>query len=110
MAAPAYGAIADEVQSLIPLPSWSFRTGSWKVEGLDARRGKKERPLRFALETPVAMWGIQNAAQISDSQVIFQLGTDQICLLDAATKKIALITRGRGPVVAKLKKNTTDQK
>jgi hypothetical protein len=44
--------------------------------------------------------GLRNATVLPDGKLLFQLGADQICLLDADRKEIALVVRGRGPVAA----------
>jgi len=56
---------------------------------------------RFSLETPFALWRVSHATHISGDFAVFQLGTDQICILQPQEKKIALITRGTSPVVKK---------
>jgi hypothetical protein len=48
----------------------------------------------------MVQWTIRNAVQIDGDRLVFQLGRDQICLLDPETQRIALIARGFGPLVA----------
>jgi hypothetical protein len=78
---------------------WHFETGFWPIEGLRGENQKTGEKIYFSLETPFVSWIIRNATQLPDNRVVFQLGDDQICLLEPSTKKIALIARGQGPVV-----------
>jgi len=78
---------------------WTFRTGFWAVEGMRARKEKTGETFRFSWETPFSQWIVRNAIQLPDDHVIFQLGEDQVCVLEPDTKRIALLARGRGPVV-----------
>lgn len=36
---------------------------------------------------------------LPNDYVVFQLGDNQICILEPGTKRIALLTKGRGPAV-----------
>ena len=88
---PAIGGVSD----------WEFRTGFWPVEGV---RGENERTgerVHFSLELPFAAWPVRNATHITGDIIVAQLGNDQICLLHPASRRIALIVRGKGPIVAK---------
>jgi len=93
--------------SLASKSDWEFSTGFWPVEGITAENKKEEESLGFSLETPFAAWIIRNATQLEGDIVVFQLGENQICKLDPASKRIALIARGKGPIVAKLKNPPT---
>ncbi len=84
---------------------WNFKTGFWPIEGFRGENVKTGEKIHFSLETPFVAWIVRNATQLPDNYVVFQLGDDQICLLEAATKKIALLTRGQGPVVVLPKEN-----
>lgn len=77
---------------------WEYVTGFWPATGVVAvnRRTAERRP--FALETPFVGWRARNATVLPDGKLLFQFGDDQICLLDAERRKIALVVRGRGPV------------
>jgi len=88
---PRLGAAGDN--------SWEFRSGFWPLEGLYGKNTVDGRQLWLSLETPFLQWRVRNATQLSDDQVVFQLGSDQICILDANGKTISLIARGWGPVV-----------
>ncbi len=41
---------------------------------------------------------IRNAVQLPSDKALFQLGENQICVFDPATRQVALLWRGRGPV------------
>jgi hypothetical protein len=78
---------------------WKFRTGFWPIEGLRGTNEKTGESIYLALETPFVAWIARNATQLSDDSVVFQLGEDQICLFEPASKKLCLLARGQGPVV-----------
>jgi len=79
---------------------WEFRSGFWAGEGMRGRRSAPEEgELRLALETPFCAWAVRNATHLPGDYVLFQLGWDQICVLDAPRRRVALLERGRGPVV-----------
>jgi len=79
--------------------AWEFSTGFWPVEGLVARPGgDREAAVWISLETPFLSWPARNATALPGDQVLFQLG-DQICIFDPASRKLSLLTEGRGPVV-----------
>jgi len=79
--------------------NWNVHTGFWPIEGLHAENEKTGECIYFAWETPFSQWYVRSAILLPDDKVIFQLGQDQICVLDLTTKKVALLTRGRGPAV-----------
>ena len=78
---------------------WKFYSAFWAAGGLHGRNSENGKWLRCAWETPFANWIVRNVIQLPDERVIFQLGYDQICLLDPDTRRVALIARGRGPAV-----------
>lgn len=77
--------------------TWQFRTGFWPVEGLVALNEQTGERVRLNYETPFIAWNIRNAVHLPGDKVLFQLGHDQICGFDPATRRIALLWRGRGP-------------
>jgi hypothetical protein len=79
--------------------AWEFYTGYWPIEGLMGNRKDTKEKIYFALETPFVQWNIRNATHIPGDKVVFQLGPNQICIFDADTKSVALVTYGRGPIV-----------
>lgn len=84
---------------------WTFRTGFWPIEGFRGENKKTGEKIYFSLETPFVAWIARNATQLPGDYVIFQLGDDQICLLEPSIKKIALLARGQGPVVVLPREN-----
>lgn len=78
--------------------SWKVWTGFWAIEGLSARNKETEERLHIALETPFIQWYARNATVLPGNQVVFQLD-EQIVLFDLTTRKIGLVTMGRGPIV-----------
>jgi hypothetical protein len=77
---------------------WKFWAGFWPVEGLRASRKGTDERVRFSFETPFGAWTVRNAVHLPSDKALFQLGDDQICAFDPASRKIALLWRGRGPV------------
>lgn len=77
--------------------NWEIWTGFWPVEGMRFKNNKTGESTRFAWETLFSQWNARNAILLPDDKVIFQLGEDQICVVELTTKKIALLARGRGP-------------
>jgi hypothetical protein len=53
---------------------------------------------RFAVEVPGYQHQSRTHVLLSDGQVVLTLG-DSICLYDIETNRIALLAKGRGPVV-----------
>ncbi|MDF7824440.1 hypothetical protein P4B35_10485 [Pontiellaceae bacterium B12227] len=88
-----------EVPALAASNGWKYRTGFWAGEGISGE-GPGGENFRYALETPFASWNIRNAISLGDSLLVFQLGREQVCILDHHSKRIALLARGRGPLVA----------
>lgn len=93
-----------QVPSLASKSDWEFNTGFWAIDGISGDNKKKKISVHFSLETPFASWIARNATQLEGDSIIFQLGENQICILHPESSRIALITRGKGPIVAKLKK------
>lgn len=89
------------VPSLANESDWEFRTGFWAGEGISGENKKKGKTVHYSLETPFARWETRNATHLAGDYLVFQLGDDQICLMHPESRKIALIARGKGPVVAK---------
>jgi hypothetical protein len=77
---------------------WQFRFG-WMMGRLNGNNTNDGRTVEVGLETPYFKWPVHNPTQLPNGQVIFQLGSDQICILDPDEKKVALIAKGRGPAV-----------
>lgn len=90
-----------QVPKLTSSTEWDYRTGFWAAQGISGWNKKQNLHFRFALETPLIAWLPGNATHIDGDFVVFELSGDQICLLQPQARKIALIARGRSPVVAK---------
>jgi energy-coupling factor transporter transmembrane protein EcfT len=78
---------------------WTFETGSGSGEGLTGRNAETGERFDLSMDAPFLSWTIQNGSHLPGDNVIFQLGEDQICLLETSTRKIALLCRGWSPVV-----------
>jgi hypothetical protein len=76
---------------------WTFWW--WTSSGLVGENARDDRSLHVTLATPFAGWRVTNAAQLPDGKVVFQLGDNQICVLDPDSKRIALLVKGHGPTV-----------
>ena len=90
-----------KVPSLGGPSDWEFATGFWPGQGISGKNRKTNATLHYSLETPYALWVVRNATLLPGDFLVFQLGNDQICLLHPASKQIALLARGKGPVVVK---------
>lgn len=67
--------------------NWDIWTGFWPTEGMRVGKKATSEFERFAYETPFGSWPVRNAVHLPSDVVLFQLGTDQICLLDLASPK-----------------------
>jgi hypothetical protein len=76
---------------------WELQLDSWS--GWYGKNSKDGRKVRVFLETPFVAWYSRSATRLPSGQVVLQLGRDQICVLDSDGRKIALIAKGRCPVV-----------
>lgn len=79
---------------------WKFQTGFWSAEGIRASHSDISQRFRVAWETPFSQWPARAAYHLPGDKVIFQFGYDQICVLDAPTRKLARLAEGYGPAVA----------
>ncbi|WP_309400366.1 hypothetical protein [Cerasicoccus maritimus] len=94
-----FGAVPSISQSNV----WEYYTGFWSIEGLNGNNLVTGEKVHFSLELPFAAWPIRNATQLEGDYVVAQIGENQICLIHPPSKRIALIARGKGPMVAKPK-------
>lgn len=83
--------------------NWEFRTAYWIRGGIEGRNKATHESFFYAIETPICKWRIGNGVHLEGDFVVFQLGDDQICILHPERKQIALVARGSGPLVAKVK-------
>ncbi|MCL4215506.1 MAG: hypothetical protein KJ052_00650 [Candidatus Hydrogenedentes bacterium] len=78
---------------------WQFNAGGWALEGLRGTNEATGARARFSVELPVARWPIRKAVQLPGDNVLFQLGPNQICLYDPIRDELALVAKGRQPVL-----------
>lgn len=77
---------------------WTFDSGFYPIEGLSGTNDSTHDHMFFSYETPFGQWAVRNAMQLPGDLVLFQLGENQICVVDPNLKKVALLAHGRGPV------------
>ena len=77
---------------------WHVTTNVWAGAGLRVWNQSTRKSYRVGFETPLGQWPIYYAYHLSQGLVVFQLGRDQICVLDPANRRVALLWRGRGAV------------
>ena len=78
---------------------WNAASGHWPSEGLRAFNSKTGETIRIALETPfIKDWWSRNVTILPGDQLVYQLG-EHVVLLDLTSRKLGLVTMGRGPVV-----------
>ncbi len=66
---------------------------------LSFRNKKSGELFRVGIETPLITWDVRMATQLSDGKVVFQFGKNQICIADPERKCVAVVARGKCPVV-----------
>lgn len=77
---------------------WEFYFG-WMAGRLQGDNSMTDRSLLVSLDTPFLRWPVFCPTQLPSGQVIFQLGSNQVCILDPDERKVALLAKGRWPVV-----------
>jgi hypothetical protein len=77
---------------------WSFWVEFWSWWGMRASQADTGTEFNIGFEMLLGDWRIRNATHLPGDYVLFQLGSDQICVVDPMLKQIALVARGRGPV------------
>lgn len=88
------------VPSLAAASDWKFQTGFWALEGISGWNTRNNQRMHYSLEMPFVSWPVRNATCLDGGFLIFQLGDDQICWMHPETRKVALLARGKGPVVS----------
>jgi len=86
---------------------WAGWVGFWAAEGITLTHDETKDELHIAYETPFGSWNVRNAVQLPGDVVLFQFGPDQICALEIETRRVALLCRGRGPVVIGIASSTS---
>jgi len=83
--------------------TWHFNWEYWCLQGEDE---KSDEFIFVAFDNPMLNLSIRVANQLPEHKVLFQLGKDQLCLLDVDKREIAVWDRGYGPVaIAEKEKN-----
>lgn len=77
---------------------WKFSL-RWGGGNLSGQNQVTQDRLNIIMETPFVYWPISHATHLAGDWLVFQLGQDQICLLHVDTRQMALIARGKDPVV-----------
>ena len=77
---------------------WESNAGYWAAQGLSGENSKTGDYFRLALETPFIQWSVRHAMVLPTNKVLFQLGKRQICIFDPETRKLAVLSFGRGAV------------
>ena len=88
------------VASLASDSDWKYFVGFWPSSGIHGWRKEENQDVYYGLETPISEWSVRNAIHLEGNYLLFQLGKDQICLLHPDSQRIALVARGKGPVVS----------
>jgi hypothetical protein len=65
---------------------------------LEGNNVKDGRQIWLILEIPPLTWSAHLIATLPDGHVLFQLGENQICVLDPEKRTVALLAKGRGAV------------
>ena len=77
---------------------WEFYFG-WMAGHLNGENSAEGKHVEVLLDTPFVRWPVCHPTQLPSGQVIFQLGRNQICIIDPEERKIALLAKGHSPVV-----------
>ncbi|MCF6314303.1 MAG: hypothetical protein L3J39_17780 [Verrucomicrobiales bacterium] len=77
---------------------WLFSWGHWASIGLMGENSETKERINVSYGTPFIRWEFYRAIHLSENIVLFQLGEDQLCLLEIDTKRISLWGRGYGVV------------
>jgi uncharacterized protein YhhL (DUF1145 family) len=97
--APETPQVFGPVPRLAATTDWDYYTSVFAGGGFSGINRTTRESVHFALETPFALWSISHATHLTGDLVVFQLGRDQICLLHPPTQRLALVARGKNPVV-----------
>ncbi len=78
---------------------WRFYNNFWPGKSFQGSNQATGDEVYYGPATIFGSLETMYATQLASDQVILQVGRNQICAVDPATKRIALLWRGRGPVV-----------
>lgn len=93
------------VPKLTENTNWDYETFFWAAGGIMGYNEQENLSFGFALETPFTLWHLSYATHLEGDFIVFQLGDNQVCILQPQEKRIALIARGKSPVVVKPKRS-----
>lgn len=96
---PKFGSSFGPVPKLDPSSEWEYYTNVFARGGITGYKKLDNTRFRFSLETPFVFWSVSNATHFKGDFVVFQLGRSQICILQPQERKIALIARGKEPIL-----------
>ena len=88
-----------------PVPRFHQDKGGWEFSfgrmmgNLHGENSSDGRTFYLSLETLFLQWPVCSPTQLPNGMVVFQLGRNQICAVDPNTRKVALLAKGRWPVV-----------
>ncbi len=77
---------------------WHFGWSHWTDLGFWGRNRQTGERLSVSYGTPVMGWSVWRVIQLPEDKVLFQLGENQLCILDIATRRVGILARGHGPV------------
>ena len=89
--------------------TWHFSWGHWPTVGMYGKDNTTGQRIRVAFGNPVIQWPMWRAIHLPDDMVLFQLGWDQLCLLDVKKRTISLWDRGHGPVALESGRGMSNQ-
>jgi len=78
------------------LPFWHWH---WAGAGIAVGSFDSDDRVHLRLETPFLWLGFEHATVIPGDQVVFELDQHSICVYDAKSRKLGLLTEGRAPIV-----------
>jgi len=90
-------------QSLTENSDWEFRTGFWPVEGVTGENKRTGQRIHRSLQTPFVAWVVRNSVHLEGDFLLAQVGNDQIVIFHLPSDRVALVTRGKGPLAVKSK-------
>ena len=96
--------VVGQVPRFTDNTDWEYQTRLFGFGGIAGENEKENLSFNFAFDTPFISWSVSHATHLAGDFVVFELGGDRICILQPQEKKIALIARGKNPIVVKPKR------
>ena len=81
-----------------PEREWAVWASFMSMQGLLFFNEKTEKRHRLTVNSPFQSWLFRTATVLPGDEIVFQVAS-QICVYSRRTNKLALVTRGRGPLV-----------